>query len=202
MINFIKSAIVNGLVILIPLVLVLLAIKELIELMINVATPIANLFPENTFDYIHETEILAALLILGTTFIFGVLSKIRAGRALGRGVEKYSLNKIPMYRMLKSLVGAFLNIESEESFKPALFENASGDLEPCYVIEDRGRPRVVALFPWAPTAFAGSVKLVSRESLNYLPVTLDEFSLSLTHLGVGLSELLPEHTSDTPESVK
>jgi hypothetical protein len=44
--------------------------------------------------------------------------------------------------MLKSLVGAFLDLESEESFKPALLENSNGDMEPVYVIEDRGRPRV------------------------------------------------------------
>jgi uncharacterized membrane protein len=61
------------------------------------------------------------------------------------------------------------------------------------VIEDRGRPRVVVLIPWAPTAFAGSVKLVKRECVHYLDVTLDEFSLSLTHLGTGMSELLPEN---------
>jgi uncharacterized membrane protein len=192
MLNFLKSAVVNGLVILIPLILVFLAIKEIIGLMINVATPIADMFPAGTFDNVRETEILAALLILGTAFILGLLSKIRAGRAIGRGIERYSLNKVPMYRMLKSLVGAFLNLENEDSFKPAFIKNSSGDMEPCYVIEDRGRPRVVVLVPWAPTAFAGSVRLVTRESIQYLPVTLDEFSLSLTHLGIGLSELLPE----------
>lgn len=99
--------------------------------------------------------------------------------------------------MMKSLVGAFLDLENEKSFKPAFIENASGDMDPCYVIEDRGRPRVVVLMPWAPTAFAGSVKLVPRESIHYLPVTLDEFSLSLTHLGVGMSELLPARSSGT-----
>jgi uncharacterized membrane protein len=195
MLNFLKSAVVNGLVIIIPLILVFLAIKEIIGLMINVATPIADMFPAGTFDNVRETEILAALLILGTAFILGVLSKIRAGRAIGRGIERYSLNKVPMYRMLKSLVGAFLNLENEDSFKPAFIKNSSGDMEPCYVIEDRGRPRVVVLVPWAPTAFAGSVRLVTRESIQYLPVTLDEFSLSLTHLGIGLSELLPEQAS-------
>jgi uncharacterized membrane protein len=202
MFKFLKSAVINGLVVLIPLVLVFLAIREIIELMISVATPIADLFPVGTFDHIKETEILAALLILGTAFALGVLSKIKAGRAMGRGIEKYSLNKIPMYRMLKSLVGAFLNLENEESFKPAFINNSSGDLEPCYVIEDRGRPRVVVLVPWAPTAFAGSVKLVPRESVQYLPVTLDEFSLSLTHLGIGMSELLPEITPGVQDEKK
>ena len=191
MIKFLKSALVNGLAMLIPVVLVFLAIKEIFALLVNVATPIADLFPPGTFDHVKETEILAVLLIVGLAMFLGILSKIKAGRVLGRSIEKHTLYKIPMYRMLKSLVGAFLNLESEKSFKPAFIENDSGDMDPVYVIEDRGRPRVVVLIPWAPTAFAGSVKLVNRECIHYLDVTLDEFSLSLTHLGTGLSELLP-----------
>jgi uncharacterized membrane protein len=192
MIKFIKSALVNGLAMLLPVVLVFLAIREIFELLVNIATPIADLFPEGTFDHIKETEILAVLLIIGLAIFLGILSKIKAGRVLGHGIEKYTLNKIPMYRMLKSLVGAFLNLESEESFKPAFLETDSGDLEPAYVIEDRGRPLVVVMIPWAPTAFAGLVKLVKRERVHRLDVTLDEFSLSLTHLGTGMSDLLPE----------
>ena len=193
MINFFKSALVNGLVILLPVVLVFLAIKEILAMLVGIATPIADLFPAGTFDHVKETEIIAVILIVGMAVILGILSKVKAGRVLGHGIEKYTLYKIPMYRMLKSLVGAFLDLESEGSFKPALMENDSGDMEPIYVIEDRGRPRVVVLVPWAPTAFAGSVKLVGRERIHYLDVTLDEFSLSLTHLGTGLSELLPEN---------
>jgi uncharacterized membrane protein len=193
MINFLKSALVNGLAILLPVVLVFLAIKEIFELLVNVATPIADLFPPGTFDHVKETEILAVLLIMGLAIFVGILSKVKAGQVLGHSIEKNTLYKIPMYRMLKSLVGAFLNLESETSFKPAFLENGAGDLEPAYVIEDHGRPRVVVLIPWAPTAFAGSVKLVKRECVHYLDVTLDEFSLSLTHLGTGMSELLPEN---------
>ncbi len=192
MINFIKSALVNGLVILLPVVLVFLAIKEILAMLVGIATPIADLFPEGTFDHIKETEIIAVLLIAGLAIFLGVISKLKAGRAIGRGIERYTLNKVPMYRMLKSLVGAFLDLETEESFKPALLENASGDLEPVYIIEDRGRPRIVVLIPWAPTAFAGSVKLVQRDRVHRMDVSLDEFSLSLTHLGTGMSELLPE----------
>ncbi len=192
MIKFLKSALVNGLAMLLPVVLVFLAIKEIFGLLVNIATPIADLFPLGTFDHVNETTILAVLLIAGVAILLGILSKLKAGQMLGHSIEKHTLFKIPMYRMLKSLVGAFLNLESETSFKPAFLENDAGDLEPAYVIEDRGRPRVVVLIPWAPTAFAGSVKLVKRECVRYLDVTLDEFSLSLTHLGTGMSELLPE----------
>ena len=192
MIQFIKSSLVNGLAILLPVVLVFLALKEIFEMLVGIATPIADLFPLGTFDHIRETEIIAILLIAGMAIFIGILSKIKAGQVLGHTIEKHTLYKIPMYRMLKSLVGAFLQLENAESFRPALFENGDGDLEPVYVIEDRGRPRVVVLVPWAPTAFAGSVKLVRRDRIHPLDVSLDEFSLSLTHLGTGMSELLPE----------
>ena len=192
MFKFFKSALVNGLVILLPVVLVFLALKEIFSMLVGIATPIADLFPAGTFDDVRETEIIAVLLIVGAAIILGILSKIKAGRVIGHGIEKYTLYKIPMYRMLKSFVGAFLNLETEDSFKPAFLENGSGDMDPIYVIEDKGRPRVVVLVPWAPTAFAGSVKLVQRERIHYLDVTLDEFSLALTHLGTGLSDLLPE----------
>ncbi len=192
MIKFLKSALVNGLAMLLPVVLLFLAIREIFELLVNIATPIADLFPPGTFDHVKETEILAVLLIVGLAIFLGVLSKLKAGRALGNSIEKHTLLKIPMYRMLKSFVGAFLNLETESSFKPAFIENDSGDMDPAYVIEDCGRPRVVVLIPWAPAAFAGSVKLVDRESVHYLDVTLDEFSLSLSHLGIGMSELLPD----------
>lgn len=192
MMKFFKSALVNGLVILLPIILVFIALRELFEMLVGIATPIADLFPKGTFDHVKETEIVAALLIVGVALFLGVVSKTAAGHTIGQGIEKYTLNKLPMYRMLKSLVGAFLDQEDEESFKPAFLENDEGDLEPVYVIEDHGRPRVVVLVPWAPTAFAGSVKLARRERIHRLDVTLDEFSLSLTHLGTGMTELLPK----------
>jgi len=192
MIKFLKSALVNGLAILLPVVLVFLGIKEIFSLLVSMATPIADLFPVGTFEHIQETNIIAVLLIMAMAIFLGILSKISIGRALGRGIEKYTLYKIPMYRMLKSFIAAFLDLETEASFKPAFMDNGSGDMDPVYVIEDQGRPRVVVLVPWAPTAFAGSVKLVQRDRIHYLDVTLDEFSLALTHLGTGMSDLLPK----------
>ncbi|MFC1776501.1 hypothetical protein ACFL3I_04060 [Pseudomonadota bacterium] len=192
MIKFLKSALVNGLIILLPVVLLYLGIKEIFALLVTIATPIADLFPQGTFDHVKETQIIAILLIVGVALFLGIVSKLKFGRVIGHNIEKYALSKIPMYRMLKSFVGAFLNLESESSFKPALLENSSGDMDPVYVIEDSGRPRLVVLVPWSPTAFAGSVKLVKRERVHYLDLSLDEFSLSLTHLGIGMSELLPD----------
>ncbi len=84
MFKFFKSAFMTGLLVLLPLLLLFLALKELIGLMVAVATPIADLFPMGTFDTEHQTELLAALLIICTALIIGILAKIPASRAAGR----------------------------------------------------------------------------------------------------------------------
>jgi len=109
-------------------------------------------------------------------------------------VEDRTLNHLPMYRMLKSFVAAFLSLEEEESFKPALLSNEDGSRLPCYVIEDRGYDQIVIMTPWTPTPFAGSLLLVNKSQVEILPLTLDEFSLSLTHFGLGLADQIAEHS--------
>jgi uncharacterized membrane protein len=194
MFNFLKNALVRGLVILVPLVILYVTFRELLEVMVGIATPIADLFPEDTFSSEHDTEIIAILLIMGTATFFGSLAAIKPARVAGTWFEGKTLDAIPMYRMLKSLMAAMLNIEDEQSFKPAFFHTSDGTREPVYVVEDNGKGLSVVMLPWSPTAFAGSIKVVPSDRVELLPVTLDQFSLSVTHFGLGMSEVLQKKT--------
>ena len=188
MFKLLKSAFFTGLYVLLPLLFLFLLIRELIELLVVVATPIADLFPEDTFDTENETEILAALLIVGTALVLGLLAKIPATRDAGRYIGARTVDHLPFYRMLRTLVSAFLDLDESESFKPALVHQPSGEIEPAYIIEDTGRPYLAVLFPWSPTAFSGSIKAVPREWVEELTLTLDEFSLVISNYGIGLAD--------------
>jgi uncharacterized membrane protein len=197
MFSFIKTALLRGLVILIPVVLVFLTLRELVEIMIQFATPIADLFPP---DFILEGDplwLIALLLILATALLLGLLWSSSPTRRAIEWVEDQTIGHLPMYRMMKSLVAAFLNLEDEKSFKPACLRGEDGSLDPVYVIEEHGDDMVVVLQPWTPTAFAGSLKVVRRDRVQFVPVTLDDFSLALTHFGVGLSENLKKAETNT-----
>lgn len=190
MLNFLKNALVRGLIVLIPVVILFVTIRELMGLMVGLATPIADLFPEDTFSNENETEIIAILLILGTALILGAISLIKPARSAAAWVEDRTLNAFPMYRMLKSLMAAMLNVEDGKSFKPAFFHSDERVKEPVYVVEEEDDGSAVVMFPWSPTAFAGSVKIVSVEHLEYVDVTLDEFSVSITNFGQGVSDII------------
>ena len=196
MFNFLKTAIFRGLVVLIPVVILYVTIRELLQLMVALATPIADFFPVGTFDHQKETEIIAALLVVGTALLLGLLASAKPSRLVGKWVDDRTLNHLPMYRMLKSFVAAFLALEGEDTFKPGLLSNSDGSREPCYVIEDRGYDQVVIMKPWTPTPFAGSLAIVKKSQVEILPLSLDEFSISLTHFGLGLLDQIAEHSRD------
>ena len=190
MFRFIKNAIVRGLIFLIPVVVLYITLRELFEIMVGFATPIADLFPRGTFTEEDATELIAAILILLAAFLLGLIWSIKPSRVAAQWLEDKTLNRVPMYRMLKSLVAAFLNLEGEKSFQPALLKHTDGTIEPVYIIEAHGEDMYVIMQPWTPTPFAGSVKVVPRERVEPVPVTLDEFSIALTHFGLGLSETM------------
>ena len=57
------------------------------------------------------------------------------------------------------------------------------------MVEDSSDGNVTVLVPWAPTPFAGSVKIVNRERIEMLDVNLGEFTKVLSHWGVGVCDL-------------
>lgn len=190
MFQFVKNAFLRGLVILIPVVVLFITVRELYEIMVGLATPIADLFPEGLFGDRDTTEIIAVLLIIITALVLGTLWNFRATRPFWHWLEDRTLNRISMYQMLKSLLSAFLNINDAKAFKPACLRQADGSLEPIYVIEEHGSDMLVVMAPWTPTPFAGSIKVVPAERVEELQVTLDEYSVVLTHFGLGMSRAI------------
>jgi uncharacterized membrane protein len=195
MFKFLKDAIVRGLVVLIPLVLVYLTLRELLGAMVALATPIADLFPTDWIRKDDPEQLIAFVLIILTALILGLIWSAGPTRRAAEWLESRSLDHLPMYRIMKSLVGAFLNLEDEESFKPACWRHDDGSMEPVFVIGEHGKDMLVVMQPWTPTPFAGAVKVVPRNQVDLVQVTLDEYSLALTHFGLGLSEALQKRKS-------
>ena len=79
-------------------------------------------------------------------------------------------------------------------FPEAVHHSADGEREIVYMIEDHGNGSMTVLIPWSPTAFAGSVKIVNQDRIEFLDASLDEVSRALSYWGVGLREVLDKKT--------
>jgi len=200
LLEFLKTTALGGLFVLLPLLLLYLLLSEALGLIVVLAEPIADLFPRATFDKIKHPVAVGLGLIMGVSFLIGLALRSENGRRLGHWVERMVLDRLPIYKALKSLTTGFTTAGKEGAFKTAILNSPDGEREIVYVIEDHGDGQHTILQPWAPTAFSGSVKVVSQNRLEILDANLGDVSRVLSHWGVGVRNLLDKHTASKESS--
>jgi uncharacterized membrane protein len=200
--KFLKTTLLGGLFVLLPLMLLWVGLKEIGGLLEAMATPIADLFPPGMFENLTAPGVVATVLIIGASLILGLAARSAWLRSIGRNIEHSVLNKVPMYRMLKIVSSSLIGSDSGD-VSPALITDGSGGGDPCYVIEQHKDGRATVLLPWSPASFAGSIKVVQQSDLEYLSCSLDEWSRALSQIGVGVEECLnlaPSENKRSPET--
>ena len=187
---FLKTTAMGGLFVLLPILLLYLLLAEALDLIVVLATPIADLFPKGTFGEIEFPVILGLILILGVSFLIGLGLRAELGRRLGRWIEHTVLDRLPGYTALKNLTAGFTEACRDGGFKAAVLTSPDGEQEIVYVIEDHGNGKLTVLQPRAPAAFSGTVKIVARDRVKFLEANLGDVSRAMGHWGMGVRELL------------
>ena len=154
-----KTTLLGGLFVLLPVLLFYLLLTEALQAVVGLATPIADLFPKGTFDQAKAQVLIALALLLGVSFLIGLVIRSSMGRRLGSRIEAVTLGRLPGYNAIKQLIAGFAG-KGDSSFQPALLNSSDNEQELAYVVEDHNDGKVTVLIPWAPTPFAGSVKIV------------------------------------------
>jgi uncharacterized membrane protein len=190
LIDFLKTTALGGFFVLLPILLLYLMLGEAFELVVALATPIADLFPPGTFDKVSFPVLLALLLILSVSFALGLAARSELGGRLGRWVERRTLDRVPLYRTVKGFAAGFAEIGGGEGFKPALLVSANGQRQIAYRVEEHGDGQVTVMLPRAPTPLSGSVKIVRREQVEMLDARLADVTRVLSHWGVGARDML------------
>jgi len=188
--EFLKTTALGGLFVVLPVLLLYMLLGEMLNLVIGLATPIADLFPKGTFDELTAPLPVAVILLLGVSFVIGLALRVEIGRNLGGWIERKVFDRLPVYGALKSLTKAFGEAGEGGAFRPALLAGSDGIHELVYVVEDHGDGLLTILVPWAPTAFSGFVKIVRKDRVEMLDTNLGEASRVLSQWGVGIRDLL------------
>ena len=195
--DFFKTTIVGGLFVLLPVILVYLALSEVIDVLVAMATPIADLFFPGKLEGIEFPALIALALLVGVSFILGLIMLSDTGRRFGNWIERIILGKLPAYNAIKSLTTGFASSQQESSFKPALLKSAEGNKEFAYIIEEHDDGNLTVMLPWAPTPFAGSIRIVPKDRVEPLAISMGQLTEALGHWGIGAKDLLIEKPANS-----
>ena len=193
--GFLKTTALGGILVLLPLLLFYLMFVEILQLVVALAIPIADLFPKKLMEQVNFPVLVALILIFGVSFLLGLAIRLEAGRSLGGWIERNTLQRLPLYNTLKSLTASMVDMEQSGSFRPALLLSPDGDKEIAYLVEEHGDGLATVMLPWSPTPMAGSVKIVRRERLEILNAGFADVTQVLSNWGVGVRELVGEGKS-------
>ncbi len=199
LLSFLKLTAQGGLLVLLPFLLFILMMKEMVGLVVGLASPITGLFPAGTFDDPQHPVILAVALLVGTSLLIGLAMKSNAAINLGKRIEEKTIKNHPIYQFVKTLVSGLMGAEKNAKFNPALFDTQNGQREIIYLIEDLGNDEFAALFPTAPTGFAGPVKIITTDRIIPMDASLGDVNLVLNHMGLGAGRLLKKDSQSNNE---
>jgi uncharacterized membrane protein len=188
--EFIKTCLLGGMFVLLPLLIFYLLSSELIDVIVALATPIADLFPDETFAKLSDPMFVAILLLLVTSFVFGLALRSRTLTRAGNWIERTTLMRLPLYNAVKRLSQGLTGAGTGRAFKSGLLHGKDGTSELVYIIEEHADGKLTLLLPLAPAGFTGAVKIVPGEQVTRLNANVGEASEVIAHWGVGMSDLL------------
>lgn len=181
-----KSALVTGLLIVLPAWLALLLFfKVLVQLGVLVK-PVASHMPEG----INHTKVIAFLVFLLICLVVGILFHTTLGRRIGAMLGENIFSHIPGYQSLRSIARQFTDVDAKEGFKPALIEVEDGCLAPAFIIEIHDNGQSTVFLPSVPTPMAGSLFIMPSDRVHPVDVPVTTMMKCITKWGAGSGRLL------------
>lgn len=180
--EFLKTTLIGGLVVVVPVVLVVMALWEAVDFVGEIIAPLEASLPVTTIAGVDVTALLALSIVLGLCFAAGVAALTGPGIAVGRWLEK-RLEQLPGYKMFRTFVRSLTRADSEQ-VQPALLTTPLDTRVLAFVIEESDTHCVV-LVPNAPAVMTGSLQYVAKDRVTPLNISLADASKVLSEYGVG-----------------
>lgn len=124
--TFLKTTIIGGMVVLLPLILLIKIMWWLIAFMMAQIEPIANLLTAAFTIGDKYSSALALLMVVGLCFWVGLMARLKLGSMLWVSLENNTLKKVPGYSALKEIVHMFSK-PNKQSFSKAVLVRPWGD---------------------------------------------------------------------------
>jgi len=192
--SFLKTTILGGGLVIIPLVVVYLVLAEAVDLLVAVVQPVAEMLPADWIGTESEARIVALFLLLILCFCTGLLTRTHLGANVGSWMERTVLQRMPGYRMAKTLTRQFTGAETDSQFAPAVMQFGDEDLLLVYIIEEHDNGYFTVLMPGAPVGTAGGLRYVPGKRVKRLNVPLGQVFNCISHYGVGSGPFFVPHT--------
>ncbi len=185
-----KNFFLDGIMFLLPIVLILFLLKFLLGIINEIITPITYLLPQDSLFGIGATNIIALVILFLLVVVCGVLSHSRMGSIITDRLEGLVSKVVPGFSIIKNLFYEQKDVYDDKKIKPALAKIDDAWLF-AFILEEKNDAGFVTVFvPSSPVPTSGNVYLMEEVQLKRLDISVRDTVRCITQLGIGSSKIL------------
>ncbi len=188
--SFIRTAFIGGLVALLPISLIIIVFRWIINIIRNVLGPVVNLIANSDSKlYTIGIYIISVIIIFLVFFFIGLIIKTSWGKFLNYKLEKRYLMKIPGYKIARETVSQFFG-KNKSFFKEVVLVDPfnSGVLMTGFITDDMGE-MITVFVPTGPNPTSGNIYHLPREKVFKTDSSVDTGMKSIISCGAGSAQV-------------
>jgi uncharacterized membrane protein len=197
--QFLKTTVLGGLLVLVPVAVCVYIISVVIEKVLKVLGAVAKPLHVKSVAGTAAVEVAAILVVIAACFLFGLLVRTAVGQSFGSWVEEKILNLLPGYQLIKKVSRQFAGGSEAVHWSPVLIKIGESR-QIGFLVEENPSGEATIFVPAAPAVSFGAVHIVKAELVEKLDVSMRKAVDCITQLGMGSSTLssVPQpHSSPT-----
>ncbi len=189
LIDFVKTTVMTGFFVLLPVAVVLALLGWLMAMVFGVLKPIMALFAIKSVGGMFSAILGALLLFAVVCFLTGFFVRMQIGKVTQEWLEGILLDRLPGYTMFKNLTRRLAGEEGLE-FAPALVDLYGSEAWAVgFIVEELEDGQFTVFVPISPTPTVGQVYLLPESRVKKLEAKFVDVVNSLTQWGEGSDKL-------------
>jgi len=197
--EFVKSTVVGGLLVILPLAISFFALTWVLGLVQEAISPLTSIVMQKSPLQGVVADILAVALLIVVCFSVGVLVRIRLGKWLYAVLESNVFLKVPGYSLIKETVYQFLGKKKSPFSSVALvqiFDNET--LLSAFITDEHADGTCTVFVPTGPNPTSGNIYHLPKDRVHPVDVSIEDAMRSIISCGAGSSILIAKMNRTRP----
>lgn len=197
--QFVNSAVIGGLVVVLPLAIFLFALAWIFGLVRAGIRPISTVVTQNWPLTGLVVDLVVVLLLIAVCFSLGVLVRTRLGKWLYGFVEGRLLLKAPGYSLVKETVAQFLGNKKSPFSSVALVQIFGDETMVSALVTDEHEYGYTVFVPTGPNPTSGNIYHLPARHVHKVDASIEEAMRTIISCGAGSASLLQKAQSTPPK---
>ena len=189
--DFLKTSLLGGLVVILPVAILIFVFKWIFGLVTNMVQPLTNLVMARSQMQEILADILVIAVILSLCFVIGVFVRTRLGKWIFKTLENKILKIAPGYSLIKETVMQFLGGKRSPFSSVALVQIfANETLASAFVTDTHEDGSYTVFVPTGPNPTSGNIYHLAARFVHPVDVPVEDAMRSIISCGAGSTKLI------------